>query len=101
MFSKINLETLISSAGISSRQPSSATEDRTVPPNFDQIEISSRPTGEEKQILDLVSRISQELRTRPTHTQIESLQEEVRSGSYHPDPECIAAAMLLIDKEDF
>ena len=100
MFSKINLDALVSSTGVSSRPSSPAAENRPVMQNFDQVEISSRPTGEEKKILDLASRLSREIRTRPTRKELEALGEQVQKGSYQPDPDGIAAAMLLVDEED-
>lgn len=101
MFSKINLDSLVSSTGVSSRTNSRAAENRPVSQNFDQIDISSRPTGEEKKILDLVSQISQDIRIRPTHNELKALGEQVQNGSYEPNPDDIAAALLLVNKEDF
>ncbi len=101
MFSKISLDSLISSTGVSSRPKSRSEEKQPVSQHFDQIDISSRPTGEEKKILDLVSQISQEIRIRPTHNELKALEKQVQNGSYEPNPDDIAAALLLVNKEDF
>lgn len=101
MFSKINLDALVSSTGVSSRPNSRTMENRPVSQHFDQIEISNRPTGDEKKILDLTSQISQEIRIRPTQNELKTLEKQVQDGSYEPNPDDIAAALLLVNKEDF
>ena len=45
-------------------------------------------------------RISQEIRIRPTCREIESLQAQIREGRYQPDPQEIAARMLLQKEAD-
>ena len=45
---------------------------------------------------ELVSRISQEVRTATTTGDIQALRREIQNGSYHPDPAAIAARMLLM-----
>ena len=49
---------------------------------------------------ELVGRISQEIRIRPTCREIESLQAQIREGRYQPDPQEIAARMLLQKEAD-
>lgn len=100
MFSKLNLNSLLPSTTVQSYSNTTPAESRPVTQHFDQIEISNRPTGEEKRILDLASRLAREVRTRPTRAELESLKEQVQSGSYTPDPREIAASMLLVDEEE-
>ena len=52
---------------------------------YDQFQPSIQTSG----------RISQEIRIRPTCREIESLQAQIREGRYQPDPQEIAARMLL------
>ena len=60
-----------------------------------QAERQVQPSGEETRMKELVGRISQEIRIRPTCREIESLQVQIREGRYQPDPQEIAARMLL------
>ena len=62
---------------------------------YDQFQLSIQPSGEETRMKELVGRISQEIRIRPTCREIESLQAQIREGRYQPDPQEIAARMLL------
>ena len=62
---------------------------------YDQFQLSIQPGGEETRMKELVGRISQEIRIRPTCREIESLQAQIREGRYQPDPQEIAARMLL------
>lgn len=63
---------------------------------YDSVTLSSVPTKESRFHMDLVGRISQEVRTATTTGDIHTLQQEVASGSYSPDPAAIAARMLLL-----
>ena len=58
---------------------------------YDQFQLSIQPSGEETRMKELVGRISQE---------IESLQAQIREGRYQPDPQEIAARMLLQKEAD-
>lgn len=62
---------------------------------YDQFQLSIQPSGEETRMKELVGRISQEIRIRPTCREIEYLQAQIREGRYQPDPQEIAARMLL------
>ena len=67
---------------------------------YDQFQLSIQPSGEETRMKELVGRISQEIRIRPTCREIESLQAQIREGRYQPDPQEIAARMLLQKEAD-
>lgn len=62
--------------------------------NYDSITISPAPTGEDRFQMDLVSRLSNEIRTNTTTGDIQSLREQVAAGTYQVDASAIAARML-------
>ena len=68
--------------------------------NYDQFQCSPRPEGEEARIQETVSRLSRQARTRPSHSQLQQLQQQIKDGTYQPDAREIAARMLLMDQED-
>ena len=47
-----------------------------------------------------MGKLSQEIRTRPTHQELEELRQQVASGTYVADPREIAARMLLMREDD-
>lgn len=53
---------------------------------YDQFQLSIQPSGEETRMKELVGRISQEIRIRPTCREIESLQAQIREGVTSPTP---------------
>lgn len=65
--------------------------------NYDSIELSPAPEGEQRQFMDLVSRIAKETRTATTIGDIQTLRAQVSSGEYQPDAMNIAAKMLLME----
>lgn len=62
--------------------------------NYDSITISS--SGESRFQMDLVSRLSNEIRTATTTGDIQALRQQVASGSYQVDASAIAARMLFL-----
>ena len=77
------------------RSPQAGAAHSTSRQVYDQFQLSIQPSGEETRMKELVGRISQEIRIRPTCREIESLQAQIREGRYQPDPQEIAARMLL------
>lgn len=65
--------------------------------NCDQIIIGSgTPQMEEKRIAaEAASKVSREVRTSTSQEKIEGLKQQVREGTYRPDPEEIVSRMLL------
>lgn len=63
---------------------------------FDQFALSQEAEGEGRFRMDLVSRLSKEVRAANTTGEIQTLHREVQAGSYRPDPTEIAARMLLM-----
>ena len=49
---------------------------------YDQIQLSHQPEGQERRVLELTGRISQQIRARHTAGQIASLRDQVRQGTY-------------------
>lgn len=55
------------------------------------------PRSESEQFqMELVSRITKEIRTAVTTGDIQELRSQIRKGEYDPDPAEIAARMLLM-----
>lgn len=66
------------------------------PHQYDSVTISASPTGEILFQKELVSRLSNEIRTVTTTGDIQALRQQVSSGTYQVDPSCIAARMLYL-----
>lgn len=62
---------------------------------FDQVALSSEPSGERRFRLQLVSRLSQEVRSTVSTGDIQELRRQVEAHEYKPDCSEIAARMLL------
>ena len=72
---------------------------RTPPcPQYDSVSISHMPTGDSRRFQDILSRLSQEVRTTTTGD-IQALRQQVADGEYRPDPMAIAARMMFL-RED-
>lgn len=67
--------------------------------NFDSITLSTHSSGESKFHRELVGRISQEIRTATTTSDIRQLRQEVASGQYKPNASAIAARMLFLGED--
>lgn len=67
-------------------------------PSYDSLTISS--SSEESRFhMELVGRLSQEVRTNTTTGDVQRLKQAVSSGQYTPDPMAIAARMLFLSEE--
>ena len=64
------------------------------PHHYDSITISNRPSDENRFQMDLVSRLSKEIRTSTTTGDVQALREQVANGTYQVDASAIAARML-------
>lgn len=70
---------------------------RSVPGrSYDSVAFSALPDGEGAFQMNLVSRLSQEVRTTTTTGDIQALRQAVASGEYVPDPMAIAGKMLFL-----
>ena len=67
--------------------------------SFDQVQFSEQPAGTQGRVRQLTAQIAQQIRTRPTCHEIETLQQQVRDGLYSIDADQIAARMLLQGKD--
>lgn len=63
---------------------------------YDSVDLSPAPVGERRFFLEMVSRLSNEVRTVKTTGDIQTLGAQVRGGQYEPDAMAIASKMLLL-----
>nr|WP_325185199.1 flagellar biosynthesis anti-sigma factor FlgM [uncultured Oscillibacter sp.] len=63
---------------------------------YDSATFSPLPEGKSAFQMQLVSRLSQEVRTATTTGDIQALRQQVSSGEYTPDPMAIAGRMLFL-----
>ena len=103
MFSGIHFEPVLPSGGSQLQKRTLLSVDHTQREHqhYDQFEFSDRLEEMERKHKELVGQISQKIRIRPTNGQLEELQKQIRAGTYRPDPQEIAARMLLLRREDF
>lgn len=66
--------------------------------NYDFAEFSA-PAGRRSFQMEMVSRLSREVRTANTTGDIQELRREVSAGEYRPDPMAIAGRMLFLVEE--
>ena len=70
-------------------------------PNYDSAKFSSVEEGSGFQMqMEVVSRLSREVRTATTTGDIQDLRQAVSSGTYAPDPMAIAARMLFLSEDE-
>jgi len=67
--------------------------------SYDNVTLSS-PSQDSRFHMELVSRLSQEVRTATTTGDIAALRAQVAAGQYTPDPAAIAARMLFLGGPD-
>ena len=63
---------------------------------YDSATFSPLPEGRSAFQMQLVSRLSQEVRTANTTGDIQALRQSVSTGEYTPDPMAIAGRMLFL-----
>jgi negative regulator of flagellin synthesis FlgM len=68
-------------------------------PKYDSVTISSQTQGSRFR-QELVSRISQQVRTATSTGDIQRLKQQVADGTYVPDPMRMAARILYLNEED-
>lgn len=95
---------MISSVGRSQRYYPTTQREPVAPPvqsegNFDSITLSTNTSSESRFYMELVGKISQEIRTATTTSDIRTLRHEVASGQYKPDASAIAARMLFLGED--
>ena len=64
-------------------------------PNYDSSSFSTVTDSHDRFQMELVSRLSREVRTATTTGRIQELHRSVSSGEYHPDPAAIAKSILF------
>lgn len=63
---------------------------------YDSVTLSGLPTKESRFRMELVSRLTQEVRTATTTGDIHALRQQVSAGRYTPDPMSMAARILFL-----
>ncbi len=66
--------------------------------NYDSADFTA-PAGRRSFQMEMVSRLSREVRTANTTGDIQELRRKVSSGEYVPDPMAIAGRMLFMVEE--
>lgn len=66
---------------------------------YDQVQFSSCLDQTARRLKETVGHISQEIRTQTTSQDLEQLRRQVLSGEYQPNPQEIAARMLLMTED--
>jgi len=64
--------------------------------SYDSVTLSAGASGESRFHMEMVSRLSQEVRTAVTTGDIQKIRQELSDGSYTVDPMSIAARMLFL-----
>ncbi|MBQ2697721.1 MAG: flagellar biosynthesis anti-sigma factor FlgM, partial [Clostridia bacterium] len=64
---------------------------------YDSVDITSHPAGESR-FLDMVSRLTQEVRAATTTGDIGTLRRQIEAGEYKVDAASIAARMLPLEE---
>lgn len=62
--------------------------------NYDSLTLST--PRQDSRFMDLISKLSQEVRTSTTTGDIAALRQQVADHTYTPDPSSIAARILLL-----
>ena len=68
---------------------------RTSGQHYDQVQFSSHLSEAEKRVRETAGQITRQIRTRPSRQELETLRQQVSSGTYQVDAKEIAARMLL------
>lgn len=80
---------------LTSKTATSSTQRSSGSQQFDQVQFSARLTGQEGKLQELTGMVSQQLRVRPTRSEINELREQIENGTYQIDIDRLAARMLL------
>lgn len=67
--------------------------------SYDSVTLSPAASGESRFRMQLVGRLSQDVRTAVTTGDIQALRQAVASGQYAPDPAAIARRMLFLSED--
>lgn len=92
--------TSLYSAPLSAQRPArsaSSTMPSRTEMQFDQVQISRDGSTSDQFRRELVSRLVREVRTAHSSSDVARIKSEVQSGSYQPNPNDIAARLLLED----
>ena len=68
----------------------------TMNPNYDSSSFTALTDSHSRFQMDMVSRLSQEVRAATTTGRVQELRQAVMSGNYHPDATEIAKRLLFL-----
>ena len=71
---------------------------RTSGQHYDQVQFSSHLSEAEKRVRETAGQITRQIRPRPSRQELETLRQQVSSGTYQVDAKEIAARMLLMEE---
>ena len=71
---------------------------RTSGQHYDQVQFSSHLSEAEKRVRETAGQITRQIRTRPSRQELETLRQQVSSGTYQVDAKEIAARVLLMEE---
>ncbi len=94
MFPIINSNNLIRNVG-KPKKSENIADTAQKEQNYDQAEFSEILSQDEKNIKDLVAKVSNDVRVRPTQNRILELRNQVLDGTYKPNSSEIASKMML------
>ena len=89
----------ISKSRYSTLSHGSTTTNTTVNPCYDSSSFSAAAASSSRFQMDMVSRISQDVRTATTTGRVQELRQAVSSHTYQPDPAEIARRLLLLTED--
>ena len=77
---------------------SESEPERTSGQHYDQVQFSSHLSEAEKRVRETAGQITRQIRTRPSRQELETLRQQVSSGTYQVDAKEIAARILLMEE---
>lgn len=81
-------------------QHSHSTASAKAESQYDHIEISPQPGGEQQRVRHLAGQLAQEVRTHISSRDLDQIKQQISSGEYQPSSRKIASSILLMRKDD-
>jgi anti-sigma28 factor (negative regulator of flagellin synthesis) len=91
----INAYNSLQSVSAKNQSTTVQTEKKDAERNFDQVTISSRDSADKSSIIEIKSKIYNELQTATTTGTLSAIRQQIQSGEYKIDSTEIARRMLL------
>lgn len=80
-------------------RPGAAAQVRSGRQSFDQVSFSACLSEDQARVRGLADQLTQQVRSRPSSAELNSLRQQIQEGSYHIDTDRIAANILLWKQE--